>query len=140
MNLLCNLAESTYTKNRRLALEILRNMSFNPENRAAFLSSPDFHRVMYHVLDKNEIGDEQLLILITIWKLVTNNAKGKNIIKNSAITTKLRAIRETVVKLLTDSRIRYTSKLCDDDDNNSNNETIEDIKVAVDHVISILKI
>ncbi|XP_031630428.1 uncharacterized protein LOC116345312 [Contarinia nasturtii] len=138
LDLLCNLAESSYTKNRRLALEILRNMSFNPENRAALLSSDKFHRVMYTVLDKNEIGDEQLLILVAIWKLVAKNAKGKNIIKNSLISTKLRAVRENVVRYMTDRRL--TPKLCDDNDINSTNETIEDLKVAIDHVINILNI
>lgn len=140
MHLLCNLAESLNRKIRVRALEILRNMSFNLENRAAFLSSADYQRVMYNVLDKKVAGDEQLLITISIWKLVANNAKGKNIIKNSPIMSKLRALKEAVDRHQSDNRIRSTTKLNNDDETSSGEETLEDLAVALKHTLTALNV
>lgn len=140
MHLLCNLAESLNSKIRVRALEILRNMSFNLENRAAFLSSSDYQRVMYNVLDKKIAGDEQLLITISIWKLVANNAKGKNIIKNSPIMSKLRALKEVVDRHQSDNRIRSTPKLNNDDETSSGEETLEDLAVALKHTLTALNV
>lgn len=140
MHLLCNLAESLNRKIRVRALEILRNMSFNLENRAAFLSSADYQRVMYNVLDKKVAGDEQLLITISIWKLVANNAKGKNIIKNSPIMSKLRALKEAVDRHQSDNRIRSTTKLNNDDETSSGEETLEDLVVALKHTLTALNV
>lgn len=140
MNLLCNLAESPHRKNRRLALEILRNMSFNPENRSALLQSSAFQTVMYNVLDKKVIGDEQLLITVSIWKLVANNAKGKNIIKNSPISSKLRALKEVIDRIQSEHRIRSTPKMQNEDDTSSGEETLEDLAVALKHTLDALKL
>lgn len=140
MNLLCNLAESSNRKNRRLALEILRNMSFNPENRAALLSSSDFQRVMYNILDKKVASEEQLLITVSIWKLVANHAKSKNIIKNSPISSKLRALKELVDRHQSDNRIRSTPKLNIDDEMSSCEETLEEIAEALKCALDALKI
>lgn len=140
MHLLCNLAESLNRKIRVRALEILRNMSFNMENRATFLSSNDYQRVMYNVLDKKMAGDEQLLVTLSIWKLVANNAKGKNIIKNSPIMSKLRALKEVVDRHQSDNRIRSTSKLNNDDGASSGEETLEDLAVALKHTLTALNV
>lgn len=140
MHLLCNLAESLNRKIRVRALEILRNMSFNMENRATFLSSNDYQRVMYNVLDKKMAGDEQLLVTLSIWKLVANNAKGKNIIKNSPIMSKLRALKEVVDRHQSDNRIRSTSKLNNDDEASSGEETLEDLAVALKHTLTALNV
>lgn len=115
-------------------------MSFNQENRAALLSSSDFMRVIYSVLDKKEIGDEQLLITVAIWKLVANNAKGKNIVKNSPISTKLRALREAVDRHKSDHRLRAPSDSNDENAMASGDETIDDLSVALKHVMNILNI
>lgn len=135
-----NIIEAPSRKNRHLALEILRNMSFNPENRAALLSSTDFMRVIHSVLDKTEIGEEQLLITVAIWKLVANNAKSKNIVKNSPISTKLRALREAIDRRKADYRFRLHSDSNDENAMSSNDETIEDLSVALKHVMQILNI
>lgn len=138
MNLLCNVAESQYPKNRRLALEILRNMTFNTDNRAALLSSPDFQRVMYSVLDKDELGDEQLLIAVSIWKLVANSSKGKNAIKNSPIMSKLRALKETIDRQ-TGNQLRTHRHISDSNDIYSGDETTEELEVAVKCALDILQ-
>lgn len=137
---MCNLTESSYAKNRHLALEILRNMSFNNENRAALLSSSDFQRVMYTVLDKEDIGDEQLFVSVAIWKLVANNAKGKNIIKNSPVLSKLRALNDAVVQNLTDIRVRLSCATKTDNEISSSDETLEDLAVVLKQTIDILSI
>lgn len=141
MNLLCNLAESSYSKIRCQALEILRNLAFNPDNRVALLSSADFLRVVCSVLDKNELGDEQLLIAVAIWKLVANNAKGKNTIKNSPIMGKLNGLREKLDRHRTESQ--YRSNKCrqqnGSNDNHSGDETIEELETAVKCAHDILQ-
>lgn len=115
-------------------------MSFNSENRTALLSSTDFMRVIYAVLDKTEIGEEQLLITVAIWKLVANNAKGKNIVKNSPISTKLRALREAIDRRMADCRLRLHSDSNDENALSSGDETIEDLSVALKTVMQILNI
>lgn len=139
MHLLCTLAESSNKENRRLALEILRNMSFNPDNRAGLLASSDFQRVMYNVLDKKVIGNEQLLITVSIWKLTANHAKSKNVIKNSPILSKLRALNETVSRQQSENRIRSKPKL-NDDAGSSGDETIEDLAVALKQTLKVLNV
>lgn len=137
MHLLCTLAESSNKENRRLALEILRNMSFNADNRAALLSSSDFQRVMYNVLDKKVIGNEQLLITVSIWKLTANHAKSKNVIKNSPIMSKLRALNETVGRYQSENRIRSLPK-SNDETSSSGEETIEDLAVVLKQTLKVL--
>lgn len=139
LSLLCNLAESQHSKNRRLALEILRNMTFNTDNRAALLSSSDFQRVMYSVLDKDEIGNEQLLITVAIWKLVANNAKGKSVIKNSPIMSKLRALKGALDRQTTNNQKRAHRHFKDNDDFHSGDETTEELEVVVKCALDILQ-
>lgn len=142
MNLLCNLAESAYSKIRRQALEILRNLAFNPDNRAALLSSSDFLRVVCSVLEKNELGDEQLLIAVAIWKLVANNAKGKNTIKNSPIMGKLNGLKEKLDRHRTDNQYRSNYRHQNEhqsNDNHSGDETIEELETAVKCALDILQ-
>lgn len=132
------MADSSVSRNRRLALEILRNMSFNSDNRAALLESPEFQRVIYSILDKNILGDEQLLVTVSIWKLVANYSKGKNTIKNSPILGKLRALKETADRYSTD-RIKTHSHLNGDTGNQSDaDDTPEELAVVLNIVLSIL--
>lgn len=138
MNLLCNLAEGSFSKIRRQALEILRNLAFNPDNRVALLSSSDFLRVVCSVLDKNELGDEQLLIAVAIWKLVANNAKGKNTIKNSPIMGKLNGLREKLDRHRSEHRSNYRQN-GSNDDYQSGDETIEELETAVKCAHDILQ-
>lgn len=135
---MCNLVESPSAKNRRLALEILRNMSFNNDNRAALLSSSDFQRIMYSELDKKETGEEQLLITVAIWKLIANNSKGKNVIKNSPISGKLHILKELVDRRLADYRLRMQSNSNDANEISPRNETMEDLSVALKRTLEIL--
>lgn len=134
------MAEGSYPKIRRQSLEILRNFSFNPENRTVLLSSPDFLRVLCTVLDKNEMGDEQLLIAVAIWKLVANNAKGKNAIKNSPIMNKLHTLKDKLNRHVTDNNCRpshyHQNGL---NDRNSCDETIEELEMAVQCAYDILQ-
>lgn len=141
MNLLCNLAESSHSKIRRQSLEILRNLAFNPDNRVALLSSDDFLRVVCSVLDKNELGDEQLLIAVAIWKLVANNAKGKNTIKNSPIMGKLNGLREKLDRHRAESQHRsnYRQQNGSNDGDHSGDETIEELETAVKCAHDILQ-
>lgn len=139
MNLLCNLAESSNSKIRHQALEILRNLAFNADNRVALLSSPDFLRVVCTVLDKTKLDDEQLLIAVAIWKLVTNNAKGKNIIKNSPVMRKLNGLKDKLNRHLTDSQFRSNHRQNGSHDNHSGDETTEELEMAVKCALDILQ-
>ncbi|XP_055312030.1 uncharacterized protein LOC129574273 isoform X2 [Sitodiplosis mosellana] len=139
MNLLCNLAESSNKPNRCLALKILRNMSFNPENRAALLQSSDFQHIMYNVLDKKVVGDEQLLITVSIWKLTANNAEAKNIMKNSPILSKLRALDEIVCRHQSENLMRTTLNT-NDEASSSGEKTLVDLAVALKEVLKALNI
>lgn len=139
MNLLCNLAESSHSKIRRQALEILRNLTFNADNRVALLSSPDFLRVVCAVLDKTELGDEQLLIAVAIWKLVANNAKGKNTIKNSPIMSKLNGLKEKLSRHMTDGQFRSNHRQNGSHENHSVDETTEELEMAVKCALDILQ-
>lgn len=141
MNLLCNLAESSYSKIRRQALEILRNLTFNPDNRAALLSSSDFLRVICSVLDKPELGDEQLLIAVAIWKLVANNAKGKNTIKNSPIMGKLMGLKEKLNRHSNDNQFRSNHRHQNGTNVNQSgdDETTEELEMAVKCALDILQ-
>lgn len=136
---MCHLAEGSYSKMRRQSLEILRNLSFNADNRAALLSSLDFQRVVCTVLDKSELGDEQLLIAVAIWKLATNNAKGKNIIKNSPIMNKLNSLKENLNRHVTGSQLRQSNyRQYGSNEKYSGDETIEELEMAVKCAIDIL--
>lgn len=135
LNLLCNLAESASAKIRHRSLEIIRNMSFNQENRAALLSSDDFLRIVYSILDKNELGDEQLLITVSIWKLIANHAKSKSIIKNSPIFKKLRLLKENLERHTSSTKLKGKSINMA----HSINETIEDLEVVLKCVLDILQ-
>lgn len=128
------MAESSVRQNRHLALEILRNMSFNHDNRVSLLTSPEIQRVMYSVLDKNVLGDEQLLISISIWKLVANYSKGRNIIKNSPILGKLRDLKETVDQYYATIGIKSNSQ----DNSFSAEEAPEELAVVLKIVLNIL--
>lgn len=139
LHLLCNLVESSTVKNRRLALEILRNMTFNSENRTVLLESVDFMRVMYTILDKNEIDDKQLLITVSIWQLVANNAKAKNKIKNSPLMMKLRNLKEAITRYLTSNHFQSNRQFDEQNDNQSVDETIEDLATAVKCTLDILQ-
>lgn len=139
MNLLCNLAEGSYSKIRRQALEILRNLTFNTDNRVALLSSPDFLRVVCSVLDKNEFGDEQLLIAVAIWKLVANNARGKNTIKNSPIMGKLNGLKDKLHRH-SDNQLRSNHRQPNgSNDHRSGDETTEELEMAVKCALDILQ-
>lgn len=113
-------------------------MTFNTDNRAALLSSSDFQRIMYSVLDKDEPGDEQLLIAVAIWKLVANNAKGKTAIKNSPIMSKLRALKD-VLDRQNANQLKSHRYLNGYDANNSGDETTEELEVAVKCALDILQ-
>lgn len=139
LHFLCNLAKSSHGRNRRLALEILRNMSFNPENRATLLGSDDFFSVMYSVLDQNRLGDDQCLITVSIWKLVANYSKGKNIIKNSPILGKLRELRETVERYSVENRIKSHAQSNGKNGSSSGaDHTPQELAVVLNIVLKIL--
>lgn len=139
INLLCTFAESKSCKHRRIALEILRNFAFNNNNRSALLTSSDFVRVAYNTLS-NRTHSEQLLITVTIWKLVAHNNKAKNVIKNSMIYSKLRQLKESTGRLISNSRqVVDASGTIDYDEVQDIQETIEDLSTALDCVLNILQ-
>lgn len=132
-----NFAESSSKRLRQQALEILRNMTFNTENRSTFLYSKPFINIIILTLDRN-IPAEQLLVTISIWKLIANNHKAKNVIKNGPIYQKLRRLRESIDHLSNGNRQRFISSQ-DNQLDSSNEETTEDLLVALKCVTDILQ-
>lgn len=137
MNVLCKFAESKTLKLRRVALEILRNFAFNTNNRSALLTSSDFIRVCYNILEEKTYA-EKLIITVAIWKLIAQNNKAKNVIKNSPIYGKLRQSKESVDRLTHGSKqtVAFNS---DNETAEGLQETIEDLATSLKCVMDILQ-
>lgn len=80
---------------RTAALVVVRNFCFSPSNRTALICSPEFYQIVKQVLDAKEDNDH-FLIVTSIWKLIANNSKGINYIKNSMIPRMLNKIKESL--------------------------------------------
>lgn len=132
-----NFAESSSKRLRQQALEILRNMTFNTENRNTFLNSKPFINIIILTLDRN-IPAEQLLVAISVWKLIANNNKAKNVIKNGPIYQKLRRLKESVDYASNGNKQRFISSK-DNQLDSSNEETTEDLSVALKCLTDILQ-
>lgn len=137
INLLVSFAESSSKRLRQQALEILRNLTFNTENRNTFLYSKPFINIVILILDRN-ILTEQLLVVISIWKLIANNHKAKNVIKNGPIYKKLLRLKESVDYLSNGNKQKLISSQ-DNQLDSSNEETTEDLLVALKCVTDILQ-
>lgn len=96
LSILCALIRKSNPKLKLLSLKILRNMAFLPANRPALLTSKDYIFVVKMVLD-NGNNQEKLLIVTSIWKIIVNNFKAKNEIKNSQILKKLNVCSQQIV-------------------------------------------
>lgn len=95
INLLSALVIKCPPEVRTAALVVVRNLCFAQSNRTAILSSPDFFNIVKHVLEGKEENDH-FLIVTSIWKLISNNSKGINYIKNSFIPKLMIKIKETL--------------------------------------------
>lgn len=128
---------------RQLALQLLRNMSFNTANRSVLLTSDDFIHVVYTVLDKGT-PYEQLIIVTSIWKLIAQNFKGKNTIKNSKIFSRLRKLHS---ELESTTSTRTNIATIGNNNNAANGEEseqlveeiLDELRIAVNHAMSILQ-
>lgn len=130
---MCTFAEGKLSKHRRIALEILRNFAFNTNNRSALQTSTDFLRLAHYTLSGKDHADH-LLITVAIWKLIAQHTKAKNIIKNSSLFTQLQQLKETVGRITNSSRPIIGAY-----DDESAQETIEDLSTALDCVLNILQ-
>lgn len=110
-------------------------MSFNTANRSVLLTSDDFMHVIYTVLNKGT-PYEQLIIVTSIWKLIAQNFKGKNTIKNSKIFNLLRKLYEEL-EMATPTR---TNKAADGDADAEQlvAEILDELRIALNHTMSIL--
>lgn len=133
---MCKFVESKSWKLRRTALEVLRNFAFNTSNRSALLSSADFLRVSYSVME-DKIFADQLLITVAIWKLIAQNNKAKNIIKNSPIFGKLKLAKNSVDRVANNKQ--HIALNTDNETPDSLQETIEDLATALKCVMDILQ-
>lgn len=96
LSVLCALIRKSNPKLKLLSLKILRNMAFSPGNRTALLTSNDYIFVVKMILD-NGSNQEKMLIVTSIWKIIVNNCKAKNEIKNSQIGKKLNVCSQQIV-------------------------------------------
>lgn len=80
---------------RTAAIVVVRNLCFSPTNRTAIFSSSDFFHIVKHVLEAKEENDH-FLIVTSIWKLIANNSKGINYIKNSSVPRMMLKIKESL--------------------------------------------
>lgn len=92
---------------------------------------------MHSTLTQNNPND-QLVATVTIWKLIAQNHKGKSIIKNSSIYGKLNRLKDQVGRSMGNKQ-----KSGDENDDaasrSSDDETIEDLSVALQCVLDILE-
>lgn len=103
------------------------------------LTSTDFIRLSHHTLTGKDYAD-QLLITVALWKLIAQNNKGKNVIKNSSLYALLQQVKETVGRITNSSRMTIgTDGAYNDVYSESAQETIEDLSTALDCVLNILQ-
>lgn len=122
---------------RQLALQIFRNMSFNTANRSVLLTSDDFIHVIHTVLDKGT-PYEQLIIVTSIWKLIAQNFKGKNTIKNSKIFGRLRKLHNEL-ETSTPARGNHQNKAADGEESEQLlEEILDELRIAMNQTMSIL--
>lgn len=135
LNLLRTFVDGNVSNLRQLALQILRNMSFDVRNRSALLTSDDFNYVAYTVLD-NGTPYEKLMIVTSIWKLIAQNFKGKNTIKNSKIFNRLQRLENSLEAM---SNAAVVSNRGEDNDGGQLIEEIfDELRIAVNHTMGIL--
>lgn len=112
-------------------------MSFNTANRSVLLTSDDFMHVIHTVLN-NGTPYEQLIIVTSIWKLIAQNFKGKNTIKNSKIFNLLRKLYD---ELGTATPTRNSAANAAADGKEAEQlvaEILDELRIAVNHTMSIL--
>ncbi|XP_063702013.1 protein rotatin homolog [Culicoides brevitarsis] len=93
--LLCTFARKQDANVRIPAMKILRNMAFNLGNRSNLLTSKDYQFLVREKLDSGDI-EERIMIISSLWKLVANQWKHKNELKNSAVYIKLNNLSKTL--------------------------------------------
>lgn len=148
LSLLRMLTDGNVSQLRQLALQILRNMAFNAANRSVMLTSDDFIHVVYTVLEKGT-PNEQLIVVTSIWKLIAQNSKGKNTIKNSKIYHRLRTLQDelgttasTMAKMSARNNGAMSNKNHTNDDEDGSQpaeEILDDLRNAVGHTLGILQ-
>lgn len=112
-------------------------MSFNTDNRSTLINSSAFLGVVRTTLDRDSIAD-QLLVTISIWKLIAKNYKAKNIIKNSSIYGQLKRLKGTIDRNRKSNSYSH-SHSHRDSVISSTDETTEDLSDALKFVLDILK-
>uniref|UniRef100_A0A182P9D1 Rotatin N-terminal domain-containing protein n=1 Tax=Anopheles epiroticus TaxID=199890 RepID=A0A182P9D1_9DIPT len=70
---------------RLLAMAIVRNLTFVPNNRTALLASADFMFILQNALQRTTCQVEVLMAAVAVWKIIANNQRGKAAIKSSPL-------------------------------------------------------
>lgn len=81
------------------ALAVFRNMAFVPDNRNIFLNSETYMDMLKYVLDSEAPNEFQILVIVSIWKLLVNSFKAKNKVKSTSIPNKLLALEKRAAVL-----------------------------------------
>ncbi|KYN02662.1 Rotatin [Cyphomyrmex costatus] len=89
LDVLMHLARYPSSTNKVLAISILRNLAFNIANRPRLLSSVDFINLLHDVF-KNGSSCEINLVGSMIWSLISNNQKGKLIMRSAGFSQSIR--------------------------------------------------
>ncbi|XP_018306110.1 rotatin [Mycetomoellerius zeteki] len=89
LDVLMHLAKCPSSTNRVLAISILRNLAFNIANRPRLLSSVDFINLLHDVF-KNGSPYEINLAGSMLWSLISNNQKGKLIMRSAGFSQSIR--------------------------------------------------
>lgn len=114
-------------------------MSFDVRNRSALLTSDDFNYVAYTVLD-NGTQYEQLMIVTSIWKLIAQNFKGKNTIKNSKIFNRLQKLQNKLEAMFSARSNAVVGPKRGENEENGQliEEIFDELSIAVNHTMGIL--
>ncbi|KOC59425.1 Rotatin [Habropoda laboriosa] len=95
LDVLLQLSKCSSSSSRILAISILRNIAFNMTNRPRLLSSVDFINVLHDIF-KNDSVDELKIVGSMLWSLVSNNQKGKLIVRSAGFS---QSIKEALGRL-----------------------------------------
>ncbi|XP_043271648.1 rotatin [Venturia canescens] len=91
LDVLIELARSSTPATRLLAISTLRNLVFNPANRARLLASAAFMNLLHSTFEGgtfNEIGITGSIL----WSLVANNQKGKLTIRSAGFSQSIQEV------------------------------------------------
>ncbi|KAM7364024.1 rotatin homolog anastral spindle 3 [Cochliomyia hominivorax] len=100
LNALCSVVNKSLpgSTKRLMSLRILRNMSFLNCNRSVLITSNDFIFTLNEIVSQpiGESVEEQFLMCVSLWKLISGGIKFVSIIRGTRLAKNLRLLKENL--------------------------------------------